>query len=42
MYVDVYWILKDSKFIIVDFNINKDKIDLSSHVDEILNSLKLN
>lgn len=42
MYVDVYWILKDSKFIIVDFNINKDKIDLSSHVTEILNSLKLN
>lgn len=43
MYVDVYWILKDSKFIIIDFNINKkDKIDLSSHVTEILNSLKLN
>ena len=42
MYVDVYWILKDSKFIIIDFNINKDKIDLSSYVTEILNSLKLN
>ena len=42
MYVDVYWVLKDSKFIIIDFNINKDKIDLSSHVTEILNSLKLN
>lgn len=42
MFVDVYWILKDSKFIIIDFNVNKDKIDLSSHITEILNSLQLN
>lgn len=42
MYVDVYWILKDSKFIIIDFNVNKDKIDLSSHITDILNSLQLN
>lgn len=42
MYVDVYWILKDNKFIILDFNINTDKTDLSSSITEILNSLKFN
>lgn len=42
MYVDVYWILKDSDLYIIDFNINKGKEDLSSQVHEILNSVKFN
>ena len=42
MLVDVYWIVKDSKFIVIDFNIDTTNLDLSSHIDEILNSLKIN
>lgn len=42
MYVDVYWILKDSTFYIVDFNINTVSNDLTPYVEEILNSLKFN
>lgn len=42
MYVDVYWILKDSNLYVIDFNINKEKRDLSSQISEILNSVKFN
>lgn len=42
MYIDVYWILKDSTFYIVDFNINTSANDLTPYVEEILNSLELN
>lgn len=42
MLVDVYWIVKDSKFIVIDFNIDTTNLDLSSHIGEILNSLKIN
>lgn len=42
MYVDVYWILKDSNLYVIDFNINKEKRDLSSQVHEILDSVKFN
>lgn len=42
MYVDVYWILKDSTLYVVDFNINKNADDLFSKIDKILNSLKFN
>lgn len=42
MYVDVYWILKDSDLYVFDFNINKEKKDLSSQVHEILDSVKFN
>ena len=42
MYVDVYWILKDSNFITVDFNVNKDNLDMTQYISEILNSLQFN
>ena len=42
MYVDVYWILKDSFFYTIDFNIDTEVNDMSSHISEIINSLKLN
>ena len=42
MYIDVYWILKDSTFYTIDFNINTSSDDLTPYVEEILNSLKLN
>lgn len=42
MYVDVYWILKDSFFYVIDFNIDTEINDMSSHINEIINSLKLN
>ena len=41
-YVEVYWILKDSTFYIIDFYINTEKENLSSYIDEIINSLKFN
>ena len=41
MFVDVYWILKDDKFIIIDFNINTDNADLSI-IKDFLNNLALN
>ena len=40
MYVDVYWILKDSEFYVIDFSIDKNTEDLSYRIGEILNSLK--
>lgn len=42
MYVDVYWILKDSNLYVIDFNINKNTDDLFSKINEILDSLKFN
>jgi len=42
MYVDVYWIFKDSYIYVFDFNIDTGVNDMSSHMDEIMNSLKLN
>lgn len=42
MYVDVYWILKDSDLYVIDFNVNMEKGDFSSHISETLNSLKFN
>ncbi len=42
MYVDVYWILKDSDLYVIDFNVNMKKGNFSSHISEILNSLKFN
>lgn len=42
MYVDVYWVLKDSDLYVIDFNLNKEKGDLDSHIGEILDSLKFN
>jgi len=42
MFVDVYWILKDSTFYIIDFKINTSANDLTPHVEEILNSLHFN
>lgn len=42
MYVDVYWILKDSDFYIIDFNIDTESNDMSTHINEIINSLELN
>lgn len=41
MYVSVYWILKGNKFIVIDFNINTEKVDVSI-IDEILSNLTLN
>ena len=38
MYVSVYWVLKNNKFIVIDFNINTGKVDLSI-IDEILNTI---
>lgn len=42
MYVDVYWILKDSDFYVIDFNIDTSTQDLTYSIGEILNSLKFN
>lgn len=42
MFVDVYWIVKDSKFVVVDFNVNTTNLDLSPYISEVLNSLKIN
>lgn len=42
MYVDVYWILKDSDLYVIDFNVNMEKGDLFSHISGILDSLKFN
>jgi hypothetical protein len=42
MFVDVYWILKDSTFYVIDFNMNSDVEDLSSRINEILNSISFN
>jgi len=42
MFVDVYWILKDSTFYIIDFKINTSANDLTPHIEEILNSLHFN
>lgn len=42
MYVDVYWILKDSDFYVIDFNIDTGTQDLTYSIGEILNSLKFN
>lgn len=42
MYVDVYWILKDSDFYVIDFSIDKSTDDLTYRIGEILNSLKFN
>lgn len=42
MYVDVYWILKDSDFYVIDFSIDKGTEDLTYRIGEILNSLKFN
>lgn len=42
MYVDVYWILKDNDFYIIDFNIDKSTEDLSHRIGEILDSIKFN
>lgn len=41
MYVDVYWVLKENSFIIIDFNINTDNTDLSI-IKDFLNNLSLN
>ena len=41
-YVDVYWILKDSTFYVIDFNTDTAKQDFSEHIDDVLNSLKFN
>lgn len=41
MFVSVYWILKDNIFIVIDFNINTGKVDLSI-IDEILNNINFN
>lgn len=41
-YIDVYWILKDSTFYVIDFTVNTTNEDLSSHISEILGSLKFN
>lgn len=42
MYVEVFWILKGSDFYIIDFNIDTQVSDMNSHINEIINSLKLN
>lgn len=42
MYVDVYWILKDSNFYIIDFNIDTEANNMASSINTIINSLKLN
>ena len=41
MFVDVYWILKDEKIYVIDFNINTDNEDFYSHRKEILDKLKI-
>ncbi len=41
-YVDVYLIYKDSTFYVLDFDSHKSDLDLSSHISEIINSLKIN
>ena len=41
MYVDVYWVLKDDKFIVIDFNIDTENTDLSI-IKNSLDSLTIN
>lgn len=40
MFVDVYWILKDDEFIVIDLDINTNNSDFYSHITEILDTLK--
>lgn len=42
VFVDVYWILMDSKFYIIDFRINTTDGDLKSHISDILNTVNIN
>ena len=42
MFVDVYWILKDDKLYVIDFNINTDNSDFYSNRQEVLNTLVIN
>lgn len=41
-YVDVYWILNNSNFYVIDFNTNTQNQDFTPHISEVLNSLKFN
>ncbi len=41
-YVDVYWILKDSIYYVIDFRVNKELNDFSTHINDVLTSLKFN
>ena len=40
MYVAVYWILRDDKFTVIDFNINTEKID-KSIIDKLVSNTTL-
>ena len=41
MYVDVYWIIDNNKFLIIDFNINTDKLD-KNVIEDVLNNITFN
>ena len=41
MYVDVYWIIDNNKFLIIDFNINTDKLD-KKVIEDVLNNITFN
>ena len=41
MYVDVYWIIDNNKFLIIDFNINTDKLD-KNIIEDVLNNITFN
>ena len=42
MYVDVYWVMNDNTFYIIDFNLNTSSIDINNFSQEVLNTIAFN